>query len=424
MNKIVVSIGLAASGVVGIGMSAGAQSSMLGDVKNWNASASLRGFYDDNYSVGANSNGSARKGSFGIEVAPTITATIPLTQTQIGFLYSYGLQWYQQRDEFNVNPYDQSHTVNVWVDHAFSERWDLKVSDNFNSGQEPGFDAANARRLNGNNISNSGHLTLHTDVTPTFSSELVYANNFYQYSDQSTYAAQLNRIQNSPQLNLQWHLAPETMAFVGYQFQIENYTDNAVIGQYGPGGIHNYYSDSRDNINHYGYVGLQHNFLPNLVGSGRVGVQYHETINDPLKNTSDLSPYADLSLIYTYRPGCNVEVGFTETRNATDVVSVNTLNNSLTQDQLSSTLYASINHHITQKLLVSVIGKWMDSTFNGGQYDGQDQTDYSLGLNANYAFTRHFSAEAGYNYDNVSAPAGTSQAYERNRFYLGISVAY
>jgi len=424
MNKLVVSVGLAASGILGLEATCAAQTSLLGDVKNWNASASLRGFYDDNYSIGAR-----KHGSYGIELSPTITATIPLTQTQIGFLYTYGLQYYQQRNDLNVNPYDQSHTVNLWVDHAFNERWNVKVSDSFNVGQEPellsGGNSVSAvpYRLNGNNIANNGKITLHTDWTPEFSTELIYANNYYQYSE-LPYSGELNRLDNSPELDFQWHLAPETTAFVGYSFTIENFTENAVIGTYGPGGIHNYLSDSRDNINHYGYVGLQHNFLPNLVGSMRVGVQYYESINDPLKNTSDLSPYADLSLIYTYLPGCNAEVGFTESRNATDVVSVNTVDQSLTQDQLSSTLYASVNHHITQKLLLSVIGKWTDSTFNGGQFDNKDQTDYGLGINANYAFTRHFSAEAGYNYDNVSAPAGTFQTYERNRFYIGISVAY
>jgi hypothetical protein len=335
-----------------------------------------------------------------------------------------------------VNPYDQSHQVNLWVDHAFNERWDLKVSDTFVVGQEPELlngtsgQGAVPYRLDGNNIANNGLVKLHTDWTPLFSSELIYQNNFYQYSAQP-YSGELNRIDNSPELDLQWHLAPETVAFIGYQFEIENYTENAVIGQYYVAhppnilvGPYNYYSDSRDNINHYGYLGLQHTFLPNLVGSVRGGFQYYETINDPLQNTTDLTPYVDLSLIYTYLPGCNAQVGFTETRNATDVVTVNSSNYSLTQDQASSTVYASINHQLTPKLLLSAIGRFSDSSFNGGQFADQEQDDYSLGLNANYAFTRHFSGTLGYNYDNVSAPSGTFQTYERNRFFVGVVISY
>lgn len=434
MNKFVASIGLAASGAMAFSMAGTAQTSILGDAKDWNASGSLQGFYDSNYNIGAN-----RKGSYGIQVSPTVTATIPLTQTQIGFLYTYGLQWYQQREQEDVNPYDQQHTVNLWVDHAFNELWDLKVADVFNSGQEPELLSGNGvaavqYRLNGNNIANDATVTLNTEWTREFSTSLVYNNNFYDYSDDKPnqqgsipYAWTLNRIDNAPELDVQWHLTPETVFFVGYQFMIENYTDNQVIGAYlkpNSATIYPYYSNSRDNINHYGYLGVQMNLLPNLVASARVGAQYYETINDPLANTSSTSPYADVSLIYTYLPGCNAQVGFTENRNATDVVTVNTSNYSLTQDQQSASLYAAVNHQLTPKLLVTVIGRWTDSSYQGGQFANQTQTDYSLGVSANYAFTRHFSGQAGYNYDDVSAPAGAFQAYVRNRVYVGFAVAY
>jgi len=420
-------MGLAASGAVVLNMSGSAQNALFGDGKDWNASASLQGFYDSNYSVGSN-----QKGSYGIQFSPTVTATIPLTQTQIGFLYTYGLQWYQQRSQDNVNPYDQQHTVNLWVDHAFDERWDLKLADNFNVGQEPDLlvGGGTVYRVNGNNIANIATATLNTEWTREFSTSLVYQNNLYDYTDSTAttqdpvpYAYTLNRIDNAPELDLQWHLTPEAELFVGYQFQIENYTANQVIGYY-DSNTKPYYSDSRDNISHYGYVGAQVNLLPNLVAAARVGAQYYETINNPYQNTSDTSPYADVSLIYTYLPGCNAQIGFIENRTATDVVTVNTENNSLTQDLQSSQLYASINHQLTPKLLLTVIGKWTDSQYNGGQFDNQTQTDYGFGASANYAFTRHISGQAGYNYDDVSAPAGSYQSYNRNRVYVGFAVAY
>ena len=434
MNKFVVSVGLAATGMMAIETTASAQYSLLGDTKNWNASGSLRGFYDSNYAIGP-----SKAGSYGLEVSPTITATIPLTQTQIGFLYTYGLQWYEARQNLGVDAYDQSHSFNVWVDHAFNERWNVKIIDSLNIGQEPELlqpgtgtpqTPAVTFRIAGDNLANNATVTLHTDWTRQFSTELFYSSGFYQYSSQSTYAPQLDRIDNTPGLDLQWHFTPELTGFVGYQFQDELYTDGAPIGNYGPpepgfpNGKGVYWSNSRDNLNHYGYVGVSDTFLPNLTGSARVGVQVFQTINDPVGDSTTTSPYADLNLVYTYLPGDNVELGFTETRNPTDVVSVNSQNYSITQDQLSSTLYLALNHHITHKLLFSAIGKFCDSSYNGGQFDNQTQTLYSLGLNANYAFTRHFSAEAGFNYDDNSAPAGTGQSYTRDRYYIGISVAY
>ncbi len=427
MKKFVVSVGLAASGAMVLNMSGMAQSALFGDAKDWNVSSSLQGFYDSNYNIGAN-----QQGSWGIELSPTITATIPLTQTQIGFLYTYGLQWYAQRQNDHVNAYDQQHTVSLWVDHAFNERYDLKVADTFNSGQEPELLAGGGTiyRVNGNNIANNATATLNTEWTRLISTSLSYENNFYDYQSQP-YAGQLNRVDNSPALDVQWHLTPETMLFVGYKFNIENYLDGAVIANYGPttpgGPLENYYSDSRDNISHFGYVGAQANLLPNLVAAGKVGVQYYETINNPVQNTSDTTPYADLSLIYTYQPGCNAQMGFTETRNATDVVSVNNTaasNYSLTQDLLSSTVYASVNHQLTPKLLLTVIGRYTASQYNGGEFNNEWQYDYSAGVSANYAFTRHVSGQLGYNYDNVAAPAGSGQSYLRNRVYFGFSVAY
>jgi uncharacterized protein (PEP-CTERM system associated) len=183
-----------------------------------------------------------------------------------------------------------------------------------------------------------------------------------------------------------------------------------------------FYSDSRDNLSHIVDLGLQHNFMPDLVGAVKAGIQYNETINNPLANTTALSPYVDMSLIYTYTPGCNAQIGFTEMRNATDIVSVGG-NGSLTQDQQSSSLHASINHHFTPKFLTTVIGSWTASTYNGGGSNGETDNDYGLGLSANYAFTRYISGELDYNYDNLTSGI-QGRSFDRNRVTLGLSVAY
>jgi hypothetical protein len=266
----------------------------------------------------------------------------------------------------------------------------------------------------------------------------------------ASYAGELNRIQNSVNLDLQWHLSPQTLISAGYSFQIVNYTGDELIGYANnetlvvagvpyyngfiptppapaPGVIGHqpiaYFSNSRDNISHIGYVGATQNLLDSLVAAGRVGFQYVDDFNDPLNKTTSIDPYVSLSLIYTYLPDCTAQIGFTQTRNATDVVSINNQNGSLTLDQESSTLYASINHHFTQKLLVSVIGQYSDSTFNGGQFAGGSDTDYNLGLSANYAFTRNLSANFNYNFDDLLSPI-SQRGFERNRVSIGLSVAY
>jgi uncharacterized protein (PEP-CTERM system associated) len=162
--------------------------------------------------------------------------------------------------------------------------------------------------------------------------------------------------------------------------------------------------------------------LENLSFTAKGGIQYSDNYNDPFGATS-LNPYADISLIYTYLPGCYAQAGFTQTQNATDQVSPDQSNGSIAMSTESSTVYASINHKLTPKLLGTVIGRWQHSVYNGGLYNNQADNYYSLGVNLSYSFTPHFSAEAGYNLDDVVSQI-PGNGYTRNRVYLGVTAAY
>ena len=85
-----------------------------------------------------------------------------------------------------------------------------------------------------------------------------------------------------------------------------------------------------------------------------------------------------MSATYTYAPGSYAQIGFTESQNATDAVAPDAQGR-ITQNQESSTLYASINHKLTPKLLGSVIGRWQHSVYNEGLYANQSDDYYSLG---------------------------------------------
>ena len=434
MNKIIISMGLAAVGTAALQMNCAAQSSPLeATPKDWNVSAALRGFYDDNYVTSPN-----RQGSTGVEFSPTASASVPFAQTEIGFLYSYDLQYYQHREDLHQNAYDQSHNFNLWLDHAFNEEWNVKVNDTFVVGQEPELLAgpgapATYQRLEGNNIANNATVDLHTDWSTQFSTELTYGNYFSQYSQNqptynatktevvaASYAGELNRDQNSIDLEGQWHFSPETMVTLGYQFQDVNYLGDQSIGYFNTA----VYSDSRDNDSHFVYVGAQHNLLPNLVAAAKAGIQYDDYYNHTANDAKNAtSPYADVSVIYTYLPGCNAQVGFTQARNSTDYVGINQTTGSETLDQESSSAHASINHHFTPRFLGSVVASWTSSTFNGGQYNNESDDFYAVGLSANYVITRNISAEADYNYSDLSSDIA-GRGYDRNRITLGLSVSY
>lgn len=435
-------MGLAAAGTAGLQAAYAPDLGPLSANKIWNVSATLRGFYDDNY-VTANT----PRSSYGFEVSPQIMLAVPLQQTELGLRETYSLTYYQDREQQGQDPLDQANQLDFWVDHAFTERWHGKVLDTFAIGQEPQLLNPNAApgalpyRVTGDNIANYGTVTLDTDWTRLFSTSLNYHNSFYDYRNSGTTTTQLfdytfglpggvgpslsgllDRIEQTISLDLQWHLAPETMAIFGGQFEQVSYIGNEPIAYtpFIPGGF--YYSNNRDNRQYTGYVGAQHSFLPNLSVVVKAGATYTDPYNDPLGSTA-VSPYGILSIIYTYLPGCYVQLGLNESQNATDVVAPDPTTGKITQYQQSTYVYGSINHQITAKLLGTLIGSWQYSTFKEGAYANDADSFYSIGLNFSYTFTPHFSAEAGYNFDDLSSDI-PQRGYTRNRVYVGVTAAY
>ncbi|MGA2279899.1 MAG: outer membrane beta-barrel protein [Verrucomicrobiota bacterium] len=435
MKKFFVSVGLIAAGTASLqGAYAPEWNSM--EASMWSISGTLRGFYDDNYTTASSG---PNRGSLGFEVSPQINLNVPLQQTELGVRYTYGLYYYQEREDLGQNPIDQSHQLDLWVDHAFTERWQAKVQDSFVMGQEPELidpNTSRPQRTEGNNISNTGTLAVNTIWTRLFSTALSYQNTIFDYQNSGgtdvdpSLAGELNRIDQSVSLDLQWRVAPETVAFLGGAFEWVNYTGDEPIainwtpyirslGSVPPGV---FYSDSRNSRSYFGYVGVQRSMLANLSFTAKGGIQYSDNYNDPSGATS-LNPYADISLIYTYLPGCYAQAGFTQTQNATDQVQADKYNGSIAMSTESSTVYASINHKLTPKLLGTVIGRWQHSVYNQGLFNNQADDYYSLGVNLSYSFTPHFSAEAGYNLDNVTSQI-PENGYTRNRVYLGVTAAY
>jgi hypothetical protein len=427
MNKFFTSVGLIAAGTVGLQAAYAPGLNSMETSKMWSVQGSLRGFYDSNYQT-ASSNA---RGSIGFEASPEVDLNVALQQTELGLRYTYGMYYYQDRQNLGQNPIDQTHQFDLWVDHAFSERWQTKVMDTFVIGQEPELIDPNTSvptRTDGNNLRNTGTVDLNTTWTRLFSTKLAYENTYFDYQNSGTtinnfatdgpsLAGQLNRINQTISLDLQWAVAPETIAFVGGAFSWVNYTGDEPIAFTGTSYL---YSDTRNSRSYFGYVGAQHNMLANLSFTGKAGVQYTDNYNQPGGATS-VNPYADLSLVYTYLPGSYAQAGFTQTENASDQVGYQ--NGKVTLFTESSTIYASVNQKLTPKVMGSVLGRWQHSIYNGGLWNNQAQDYYSLGAALSYAFNPHFSAEAGYNLDYLQSNIPGNQ-YSRNRVYVGVSAAY
>ncbi len=434
MKKFFVSVGLIAAGTASL-QAAYAPDQYSTSASMWSVSGTLRGFYDNNY---ATSPSGSQIGSFGIEFSPQISLNVPLQQTELGTRFIYGLYYYQEREHLGQNPIDQTAQLDLWLDHAFTERWQARVEDSFVVGQEPELIDPNtsvATRTDGSNVRNTGTITVHTDWTRLFSTELGYQNNFFDYQDSgatvdyavspptvdASLAGLMNRIEQALWLNLQWQVQPETMFMVGGRFDLTDYTGNEPVATGYPYSNTIYYSNDRDNRSCIGYLGFQHAFLPNLTMSLQAGFQYTDSYNSP-SSTPSLSPYGVLSAEYTYAPGSYVQVGFTESQNSTDVIAPDA-EGRITQYEQSTTVYASLNHKLTSKLLGTIIGRWQHLVFYEGLYNNLASDYYSFGANLSYRFTAHFSGEAGYNFDDYSSQVPGSN-YTRSRVYLGVSAVY
>jgi hypothetical protein len=428
MKKVFVSLGLAA-GAAGLTTSALGQSMQAASPKMWNVSSTLRGFYDDNYTVG-----NSKKGSWGWEFSPSISGNVDMQQTDFGARYTFGMYYYLKRADEGVDPLDYTHQADVWLDHAFDETLKVNLADSFIVAQDPELvQGGSVVRVSGNNLANHGHATITKEWTRQFSTATHYQNDLYIYDDTGTTNAPgvnpsqadiLNRVEQQVGTDFQWQFEKETMGFIGYAFSWVRYTGDKMIApqQVVNSKLLTYYSDSRDYNAHYGYIGAQHQFSPNLSAVGKVGASYVDLYNDPTGSSTSWAPYADINATYTYRPGSYVQAGFRQDISSTSEVAPDS-SGQLTMYQETSLFYFDITHQITPKLTGTLISQYSYQSFKDGAYSGQPDNTVDVGVNLSYQFNHHLAAEAGYNFDQLFSNV-PGREYSRNRVYLGLSASY
>ena len=435
MKKIVASVGLFAVGASGV--QAASVAALTADAaKPWSISATFRGFYDDNVNTAPNK--SDRVEAFGYEISPAFSLNWKLEQTTLSLGYVYSFHYYDHTPPGNAEKYDQTHSFTALLNHAFSERYVLNVQDSFVIGQEPDFLRANDtfstyQRVPGDNIRNHGQIKLNAQLSRVFGVELGYENSFFHYDDKGgnflapSRAGLLDRIEQYFHVDGRWQVQRETIGVVGYQYGMADYNGNEVIGHELIGFAlplltpiyHNFNSDVRNNRSHYGYVGVEHVFRPDLTGTVHIGARYTDFYNSA-HDESNIGPYATASLEYTYAPESTLELGVTHDRNATDLFQATS--GKFTTDQESTAVFGSINHRIMPRLYGSILGQFQNSTLNGGPLNNVDEKYYLVGLNVEYRFNSHLSAHVGYNYDKLNSEANRS--FDRNRAYIGVTATY
>ncbi|HOW66670.1 MAG TPA: outer membrane beta-barrel protein [Candidatus Paceibacterota bacterium] len=411
MKKIITSASIIALGTVGLHAAYAPGLTTTEKSKFWSVSATLRGFYDDNYMT--QPSGPAERDSFGVEVSPALTLNFPMDQTLISAGYIMGMRWYEDRDEDSA---DWTHQVSLLMNHAFSENYKLKVSESFVIGQEPGLMNAGAflvqkMRVPGNNIMNAAGIDFDAQLSRLFSLLVGYANNLYDYDPDGddSYSAYLDRLEHMATVNLRYQALPNTIGILGYQFGVLDYTSDYTIG-----GID---SDYRNSYSHYFYLGVDQTFTPELMGSIRLGGQftdYNNLPSDADADDTDLTPYADASITWAYNEGSNAQLGVKYSRIASDMASL---------DQSALSIYGSINHAFTAKLRGSLLAQYQNSEFNEGPMDSATDDYFLVGANLSYQISRYLATEVGYNFDSLDSDVD-GREFDRNRVYLGIRASY
>jgi Putative beta-barrel porin 2 len=417
MKRIVASVGMAAIGAALI-QNSNAQAVGGDGTKSWTVSAALRGFYDDN----ANTTERDEIDTFGIQISPTISFTLPLDQTTVSLLYNFDYKWYDESPNAGDDQDTQTHTIAASLLHAFNERTTMNLRDTFIIGSELDVvgqpSDVRGQQLSGDNIRNEGVARVTHQFTPLFGIEAGYANALFDYDDDIAYGRFVDRIEQRINLDTRWTLANNSVLLVGYAFEAGCYTADMIISPINAPVVT---SGDRDYVSHYGYAGLEHTFSPDLTGSLKAGARFTDYYQSA-EDESTVRPYLDGSLRYTYAQDCDVKVGLSYDQSATDAFSIDSTG-SFTTDTDTAVIYAQLSHAITPDLTGNLLGQFQSSTYNGGTLDGDTDQLYILSAGLEYRFNRHVSTTLSYHFDHSESDQ-VGRSYDRNRVFLGAVFTY
>jgi len=397
MKNKIVTLGVAALGV------AAAQAADAGKV--WEVTASLRGFYDDNYTTSPEA---LAEESWGIEVSPGISLTIGEgTDMELSAGYAFGMRYYEDRESDNE---DYGHDLGISLNKAFSDTSSLQLSNGLVVAQEPEvLNGGTPLRREGDNLRNTFSAKYRRDLSGSIEVDVGYGNSIYDFEEE-WYAALLDRSYNQANLDV-IYVTPQTEYYVGYKFSSTDFDGNALQV---PGLDFN--PEARNNHAHYGYVGARHLVDKNLLANLEAGVQnvdfYDFDLMPGFIPEDETSPYVNAVMKWGYAEGSELVAGVSLARSATDLQAA---------DQETTSVYAQLVHKVSARIHGTLTGRFQDSEISGGggKLDGKEESLLLLGASLTYAVADNIWAELAYNYDELDSDI-QDRSFERN--YVSVSI--
>jgi hypothetical protein len=407
--------------------------------KPWSISATLRGFYDDNYATAPNW---AERDSFGFEVSPSASLNLIRDQTALGLNYVYSMRWYEDRDDAGLPSADHAHQFNAKLSHAFTPRFKLDLSDSLVYAQEPELvESASTGipstflRGDGDVFRNYAQISLSAGITEKITAVLGYQNEYYDYDDDglNSRSALLDRMEHRANANLRFVVLPQTVAVAGYQYEVVDYNADDPIGV--PPFL--YSSEERNSHSHYFYGGIDQGITPTLNASIRAGAQFteYDDLNvikqlNPDQEDDGWAPYVDANMTWLYMPGSYAQLGVRHQIAQTDVGFIATANTPFSPnlDAESTSVYGSISHRIFGGLIASAVASYQHSTYDVDRGDEAADDYFMVGVNLTYEINKFLAVEAGYNFDYLDSELDDGvrdfRSFDRNRVYVGVRGTY
>ena len=400
MNKKIVTLGVAALGVAGI------QAADAGKI--WEVTASLRGFYDDNYTTSPDK---IAEESGGVEVSPAVSLSIGEgTDLEFSARYAFGLRYYEDRDDSE----DYGHELGISLNKAFSDTSLLQLSNSVVVAQEPELlNGGTPLRTEGDNVRNSFSAGYRRVLSGSIGVEIGYGNSVFDY-DEDYHSALLDRFYNEVSLDVFYGM-DQTEYFTGYRFSSTDFDgDDLQV----PGLI--FKPDARNNHSHYGYVGARHQLNKNLFADARAGVQYADYYDyDDMPGMipeDETSPYVSARMEWVYAEGSKLVSGVNLGRGATDLQAA---------DQEITAVYAQLLHKISARIHGTLTARFQNSEISGGgeKMDGEEEDLLLLGASLTYSIADNIWAEVAYNYDDLDSDI-PHRSFERNYVSAGIGTSF
>jgi len=401
MNKRIITLGVAAIGVAGV------QAADAGKV--WEVTASLRGFYDDNYTTSPEV---LAEESWGIEVSPGINLTLGEgTDMEFSAGYAFGMRYYEDRESDNE---DYGHELGISLDKKFSDTSVLLLSNGLVVAQEPEIlNGGTPLRIEGDNLRNTFAAQYRRILSGSTGVEIGYGNSIFDYEEEY-HSALLDRSYNEVSLDV-FYGAAETEYYAGYRYSSTDFEGDVLKV---PGLVFD--PGARSNHAHSGYVGARHQLDKNIRADVRAGVQnvdyYDFDLMPGLIPEDETSPYVDARMEWEYAEGSKLVAGATLARGATDLQAA---------DQEITSVYAQLLHKISGRVHGTLTGRFQDAEISGGGegLDGKEESLLLLGASLTYAVADNIWAEVAYNYDELDSDV-PYRSFERNYLSVGIGTTY